>query len=288
MKLVAIKYEGLEQAAIETQQGYVRIETLNLAKHTAWSTDVFELISSGQLRELTEWYNGCGHKELEDLAAVPPDTVEAAPLYRHPRKIWGIGMNYVTDPAELKSVPEGSEPVSFMKPDTALIGPGDAIILPWQSEQVTAEAELAIVIGKKCRNVTETEADEYIAGYAASLDMTAADIHAKNQRFLTRAKSFDTFFTLGSELISKDEIGDVRALSVETWHNGEQKHVNQISNMRYQPGFIVAFHSQVMTLLPGDIILTGTPGAVLLHESDTAECRISGGFRPLTNAVHTG
>lgn len=287
MKLAALDYEGEEQAAIACSSGYVLIGTINrLGSPEIWSTDVFELVTSGQLERLTQWYNEDGYRALEDMPVVSAEEAKLAPLYRHPRKIWGIGMNYVQDPAELAQVPEGSEPVSFMKPDTALIGPGDSILLPKKSEEVTAEAELAIIIGRTCRNVSEEEAVDSIAGYTASLDMTAADIHAKNQRFLTRAKSFDTFFSLGAELMTPDE-AEVLSLTVETWHNGELQHCNQISNMRYRPSYIVAFHSEVMTLLPGDVILTGTPGAVVLRPGDTAECRISCGLLPLVNPVQS-
>lgn len=285
MKLATIVYEGKEQAAIALSGGYVPVETINRSLETGWSTDTFELIASGQLDKLVAWYNGGGRAGAEGLPVIPAGEAKAAPLYRHPRKIWGIGMNYVKDPAELNDIPDGSEPVSFMKPDTALIGPGDAIKLPWQSEQVTAEAELAIVIGKECRNISEAEAPDYIAGFAATLDTTAADIHARNQRFLTRAKSFDTFFSFGSELLTKDEVEDVLKLKVETWLNGELSHDNVIFNMRYRPWFVVAFHSQVMTLLPGDVIMTGTPGAVVLRNGDVVGCRISGGVGELFNSV---
>ncbi|MFD1953483.1 fumarylacetoacetate hydrolase family protein [Paenibacillus thailandensis] len=288
MRLATIVFEGKEQAAVAASGGYVPVAAINRAQGTDWSTDMFALIASGRLDELTGWYNGGGNRIAEQLGGVPEADAKAAPLYRHPRKIWGIGMNYAKDPAELAAMPEDSEPVGFMKPDTALIGPGDDIVLPPQSKQVTAEAELAIVIGKACRNVGEDEALGCIAGYAASIDVTAADIHAKNQRFLTRAKSFDTFFSFGSELLTTDEAGDASEIRVETWHNGELSCADTVSNMRYRPAYIVAFHSRVMTLLPGDVILTGTPGAVVLRDGDTVGCRIGGGLRMLANPAVKG
>lgn len=284
MKLVSLIVDGLEQASVAVPDGYVLVDTINHSEDTSWSTSMYELITTEQLDALIAWYNGVGEEKLHTMEVIPTEEAQVAPLYRHPRKIWGIGMNYVNDPAELAHIPVEEEPVSFMKPDTTLIGEGDVIVLPSQSNQVTTEAELAIVIGKTCRNISEEEAPDFVAGFVATLDTTAADIHAKNQRFLTRAKSFDTFFTLGSELITTDEVGNVLDLQVETWLNGEIQHKNVISNMRFQPWYAVAFHSQVMTLLPGDIILTGTPGAVVIRNGDVVECRISK-FKPLLSRV---
>lgn len=285
MKLATIRQGGAELAAVSGPSGYVMMDTINAAENKQWSSGVFDLIRLQQLDEIRRWYCDGGEERLAAMPLVPPGEAQYAPLYRHPRKIWGIGMNYVKTASELDFVPADSEPVSFMKPDTTIIGSGEAIQLPPQSKEPTAEAELAIIIGKPCKNVSEAEARDVVAGFTTSLDMTAADIHAKNQRFLTRAKSFDTFFSFGPHFITADEIEDVLALTVETVLNGAVSHRNIIANMRYQPWYTVAFHSQVMTLLPGDVILTGTPGAVVIRDGDVVECRISGGFGPLVNPV---
>ncbi|CAH1212127.1 hypothetical protein PAECIP111893_03485 [Paenibacillus plantiphilus] len=285
MKLATIRQGSAELAAIIESSSYILIDTINAAMNMQWSSSMLELIRLGQLDAIKEWYRNGGRELLAGMASVPLAEAQYAPLYRHPRKIWGIGMNYVKNASELAFIPADAEPVSFMKPDTTIIGSGEAIQLPRQSQEPTAEAELAIIIGRECRNVTEAEARDAVAGFTTSLDMTAADIHAKNQRFLTRAKSFDTFFSFGPHFITADEIEDVLALSVETVLNGAVCHRNVIAHMRYQPWYIVAFHSQVMTLLPGDVILTGTPGSVIIRDGDVVECRISGGFEPLVNSV---
>lgn len=283
MKLATLFVEGREEAAIGRVYGWVLLSRVNEAMGTSWSTDLFSLLQRGELEELVEWA-ASAKEEIDVLSAVSNEEVRYMPLYRHPRKIWGVGMNYCRDQAELASVPAGTEPVSFMKPDTSLIGPHDRIMLPIQSKQVTAEAELAIIIGKACKNIAEADAYDVIAGYTTALDMTAADIHAQNQRYLTRAKSFDTFFSFGPELMTKDEVPDVSALSVATICNGQVCHQNTVANMRYQPAYLVAYHSQVMTLLPGDILITGTPGSVVIREGDVVGCRISG-MEPLYNPV---
>jgi 2-keto-4-pentenoate hydratase/2-oxohepta-3-ene-1,7-dioic acid hydratase in catechol pathway len=171
-----------------------------------------------------------------------------------------------------------------MRPDTTIIGPGEEIGLPDQSSRVTAEAELAIVIGREAKDVPEEEAPSVVAGFTTVLDMTAEDILRRNPRYLTRAKSFDTFFSFGPHLVTPDEITDVGALEVFTLLNGEVRSANTVSNMVFSPWWLVSFHSKVMTLLPGDVISTGTPGAVEIRAGDLAECRISS-FEPLSNPV---
>jgi 2-keto-4-pentenoate hydratase/2-oxohepta-3-ene-1,7-dioic acid hydratase in catechol pathway len=171
-----------------------------------------------------------------------------------------------------------------MRPDTTIVGPSDEIRLPEQSGRVTAEAELVVVIGREAKDISEEEAPSIVAGFTTVLDMTAEDILKKNPRYLTRAKSFDTFFSFGPELVTTDEVDDVGALEVSTVLNGEVRSANSVSNMTFSPWWLVAFHSRVMRLLPGDLISTGTPGAVVIREGDVAECRISG-FKPLANPV---
>ena len=114
--------------------------------------------------------------------------------------------------------------------------------------------------------------------------MTAEDILEKNPRYLTRAKSFDTFFSFGPVLVTTDEIEDLHQVEVATYINDELHRKNVVSNMTFKPEYLVSFHSKVMTLKPGDIISTGTPGAVKISDGDTVECRIEG-FTTLKNSV---
>jgi 2-keto-4-pentenoate hydratase/2-oxohepta-3-ene-1,7-dioic acid hydratase in catechol pathway len=251
-----------------------------------WPADLLSLIEDGLVHDLGRRWDALSEKEQEDLAvrSVPVADLAYAPLYRRPRKIWGIGLNYVEHAGDLDETAPSEEPASFMRPDTTIIGPEEEIRLPEQSQRVTAEAELGLVIGREAKNVSEEEAPSVVAGFTTVLDMTAEDILRRNPRYLTRAKSFDTFFSFGPELVTTDEIGDVGALEVSTVLNGEVRRRNTVSNMTFPPYWLVAFHSRIMRLLPGDVISTGTPGAVVIREGDVAECRISG-FRPLANPV---
>ncbi|WP_231188012.1 fumarylacetoacetate hydrolase family protein [Haladaptatus sp. DYF46] len=198
----------------------------------------------------------------------------AAPLER-PGKLWGIGLNYADHASDLNE-DSPTEPASFMKPSTTATGPGGPIRLPSRdiTDRVTAEAELALVIGRTCSDVDEGDVDDVIAGYVPVIDMTAEDILERNPRFLTRAKSFDSFLVFGPSLITPDEVGPLEGLSVRTVVNGAVAAENEIRNMMTSPRELVSFHSNVMTLEPGDVISTGTPGAKHIVSGDSVRAEV--------------
>jgi 2-keto-4-pentenoate hydratase/2-oxohepta-3-ene-1,7-dioic acid hydratase in catechol pathway len=284
LKLATLKLDGLEKGAIVTDRGFVLLETIPMTEHRLGSTELFSLLLNDELDDLNAWYQAGGCERLKQLDMIPFEAASYAPPYRNPRKIWGIGMNYWQKAEDLASSPPDREPICFMKPDTSLIGPNEYIRLPVISQKVTAEAELGLVIGKICKDVPESEAMSVVAGYVATLDMTAQDIHAKNPRFLGRSKCFDTFFSFGPHLVTLDECRETDSLAIETVLNGNVIYSNTISNMIYKLPFIVSYFSAMMTLLPGDIIMTGTPGSTIIREGDTVACHIDG-FESLRNPV---
>ena len=269
-----------------TAAGALPVGRINEALGTSLETDLFGLVKAGQVRELRDLISGLPDDSAGGLfaRATPHARVVYGPPYRHPRKIWGIGLNYVEHASDLREVSPSGEPASFMKPDTTIIGPGDAIRLPRQSRRTTGEAELGVIIGREAKDVSEEEATSVVAGLTTVIDMTAEDILEKNPRFLTRAKSFDTFFSFGPQVVTLDEVDDVEALEVSTVINGKLHRKNSVSNMTFSPWFLVSFHSKVMTLLPGDVISTGTPGAAVIRAGDTVSCEITG-FETLSNPV---
>ena len=283
MRLVTIRQDGGEVAAIVVPGGVIPVRAIVGDGRPA---DLLSLLEGGGLDELRSHVDGSGEAGAQGLSAraVPLPEIEYGPLYRRPRKIWGIGLNYVEHAGDLEETAPSEEPASFMRPDTTIIGPGEEIRLPHQSGRVTGEAELGLVIGREARNVSEREAPSVVAGFTTVLDMTAEDILRKNPRYLTRAKSFDTFFGFGPQLVTPDEVGEIGDLTVATVLNGEVRRENAVSNMTFSPWFLVSFHSKVMTLLPGDVISTGTPGAVEIRDGDVVSCRIDG-FEPLSNPV---
>ncbi len=286
MRIATIKNKGAEAAAVVTAKGIIPIEVINEKLGQDWATDTFELIQSGQLDEMNNWYRENGKVEIGNLntGVISPKNVTYAPLYRRPRKIWGIGLNYVDHAADLAEKAPNTEPASFMKPDTTIIGNQDEIKIPLQSEKTTGEAELGVILGRKCKDVEQGDWLSAVAGFTTIIDMTAEDILRKNPRYLTRSKSFDTFFSFGPQLVTPDEIEDVMKLKVATVINGKIHAENVVSNMTFPPDYLVSFHSKVMTMLAGDIISTGTPRAVHINNGDVIESHIDG-FEPLINPI---
>lgn len=190
-------------------------------------------------------------------------------------KLWGIGLNYEEHAGDLgEDRPE--EPASFMKPRTTVTGPGGPIRLPAeeQTERVTAEAELAVLIGRTASDVDDS--DDVIAGYLPVIDMTAEDILERNPRFLTRAKSFDTFLVLGPTIAVPNSPIEFDDRRVATERNGETIAENRMENMLFSPRELLAFHSRVMTLEAGDLISTGTPGAGVISAGDRVRANVEG------------
>jgi 2-keto-4-pentenoate hydratase/2-oxohepta-3-ene-1,7-dioic acid hydratase in catechol pathway len=213
-----------------------------------------------------------------DASFRPVDSAEFLVPYARPRKIWGIGLNYTAHADDLAAV-YPDEPASFMKGDHTVIGPGDTIDLPEQSRRVTAEAELGLVFGRPCADVAEDRALDYVWGVCPVLDQTAEDILQRNPRFLTRSKNFPGFFSFGPvtplpEVIA--QFGGLSAVEVTTARNGEPHRTNQVANMIFSPEFLVSFHSKVFPFYPGDLLSTGTPGAIQIEDGDLAECWIPG------------
>ncbi|MCA1010469.1 fumarylacetoacetate hydrolase family protein [Halobacillus halophilus] len=283
MRFLTIEQEGIETAAVlDEERNVITVQAINEKMDKAWPTDLFELLQSESFERFKNWWDKLPKQEKESLEIA--ENYNVGPLYRRPRKIWGIGLNYVDHASDLEEQAPQKEPASFMKPDTTIIGHEGIICIPTQSERTTGEAELGIIIGQTCKDVPEEEADQVVAGYTTIIDMTAEDILKQNPRYLTRAKSFDTFFSFGPELITPEEVNDVRKLNVTTTINGRPHRKNEVNNMTFDPDYLVSFHSKVMTLLPGDIISTGTPGAVVIRDGDVIECQIDG-FTTLRNSV---
>ena len=197
-----------------------------------------------------------------------------------PTKIIGVGRNYADHAKELgNEVPE--EPLLFFKPNTSVIGPNVEIKLPAASERVDFEGEVAVIIGQPCRDVPRSRAAGVIMGYTIANDVTARDLQKKDVQF-TRAKGFDTFCPLGPFIETEFDPSDVRLV---TELDGEVKQDGRTSLMVHDIPSLVEYVSGIMTLLPGDLILTGTPAGVgPMTAGQTVSVTVDG-LGTLTNPV---
>ena len=200
---------------------------------------------------------------LEDVKFLPPTK---------PSKLICIGVNYKDHAEEFgKEIPE--EPIIFLKPESAVIGDGDPIILPPQSQRVDYEGELAVVIAKKCKNVGYDIVQEYILGYTCFNDVTARDLQFKDGQW-TRGKSFDTFAPIGPYVVPSL---NPENLKIETLLNGKVVQSSSTANLAFNVFTLVEFISSIMTLKRGDVIATGTPSGVgPMNAGDVVEVRIEG------------
>jgi 2-keto-4-pentenoate hydratase/2-oxohepta-3-ene-1,7-dioic acid hydratase in catechol pathway len=195
-------------------------------------------------------------------------------------KVVGIGRNYAAHAAEMGSdLP--TEPLMFLKPNTTVVGPGDPVFYPRQSNEVHYEGELAVVIGRICRDVAADRVRDVIYGYTVGNDVTARDLQRGDVQF-TRGKGFDSFCPLGPWIETDLDISDLR---VQTHLNGDLMQDGTTKDLIFDVPTLIAHVSSVMTLLPGDVILTGTPeGVGPMQPGDEVDVTISG-IGTLTNKV---
>ena len=200
-----------------------------------------------------------------------------------PSKIVAVGLNYKDHAAE-QNKPLPAEPMIFLKPSTAVIGPGDLIVIPPDVGRVDHEAEAGVVIGARARHVREEDADAYIFGITCVNDVTARELQRKDIQY-TRAKGFDTFAPTGPCIATGLDLDSPRGLAVEGWVNGVKRQSSSTRELIFPIRKLIAFISSVMTLLPGDIISTGTPAGIgPLTAGDRVTITVEG-VGELTNPV---
>ncbi len=190
----------------------------------------------------------------------------------NPSKVVAVGLNYRDHARELGlAIPE--EPVIFLKPATTIIGPDESVICPRTSSRVDYEAELGVVVKDRTRNISPEEAPDHILGYTCANDVTARDLQKKDGQW-TRAKSFDTFCPVGPWIETDLDPGD---LLIQSYLNGERRQSSRTSQLIFNVHELVSFISGVMTLEPGDLIITGTPAGIgPMKSGDEIEVRIEG------------
>jgi 2,4-diketo-3-deoxy-L-fuconate hydrolase len=237
-----------------------------------------EFFENNGLERLAEFVKANDGKLIE----VPAGVRLGSPIAR-PSKILCIGLNYA-DHARETNAALPAEPILFMKSTTALIGPNDDIVIPKNSVKTDWEVELVVVIGKKASYVDEADALDYVAGYALHNDVSEREFQIERGGTWDKGKGCDTFAPIGPFLATPDELGDIDNLRLWLTVNGETMQDGNTSNFIFNVPYVISYVSQFMTLLPGDVISTGTPAGVglgfkppiFLKAGDVVELGIDG------------
>jgi 2-keto-4-pentenoate hydratase/2-oxohepta-3-ene-1,7-dioic acid hydratase in catechol pathway len=249
------------------------------------SAGMFEVLARGDggLEELASLVDGAGRGAAEGdvRVAPPPDAVEFLPPV-FPRKILAVGRNYVDHAIEGGGAPPAA-PLIFTKLPNSLNAHGRPVVLHAISSQIDYEAELAVVIGRRCRRVSEAEALAHVFGYTLVNDVSARDLQFGDGQWV-RGKGLDGFAPLGPFITTRDEITDVQSLNIQGRLNGEVMQSSNTSKMIFGVAYLVSYISQGITLEPGDVIATGTPEGVgvfrqppvLLKDGDVFEVEVEG------------
>jgi 2-keto-4-pentenoate hydratase/2-oxohepta-3-ene-1,7-dioic acid hydratase in catechol pathway len=247
MKLIRFKKDDEEKNGVVINGGLVEIHHSLLEASQSPFDDL----------ERKEFYS------LDEIKILPPV---------QPSKVVCMGLNY-QDHAEELNMDIPDEPILFLKPPTTVIGHEEPIVYPHQSHQVDYEAELAVVIGREARSVSQEDPLDYVAGYTILNDVTARDLQQKDGQW-TRAKSFDTFCPIGPWIETEMNPSNQKICMKV---NGKVKQNSNTTNMIFPPEELIRFISQIMTLKPGDVIATGTPpGVGPLQVGDVAEVSVEG------------
>lgn len=271
MKLIRFGNVGKEKTGIIINDKYY--DTSSFGED--YNENFFETDGLNRLHKFVDSYKN-------QLPEVSKDIRLSSPVSR-PSKIICIGLNYADHARETKAkIP--SEPIIFFKSTTALCGPNDNVIIPKDSTKTDWEVELAVVIGKRTSYVNESEALNYVAGYSLHNDLSEREFQLERNGQWVKGKSCDTFAPLGPFMATKDEIADVNNLRLWLTVNDKIMQDGNTANFIFKIPFLISYVSQFMTLLPGDVISTGTPAGVglgmnpqvYLKEGDVVELGIDG------------
>ena len=247
MKLLRCGNKGSEKPAAVDKNGKIRDLSSNISDLNTKNIN-FETLS--KLQKI----------DLETLPEVPNST-RIGPCINQPGKFIGIGLNYSDHAAETGAKPP-SEPIVFMKATSCIIGPNDDVIIHKNSKKTDWEVEIAFVIGKETKHITEKEAPNHIFGYCIVNDISEREWQIEKMGQWVKGKSADTFGPMGPYLVTKDEISDVQKLNLSLDLNGKRMQTGNTSKMIFNMNFILSYLSNFMSLQPGDIVTTGTPPGV--------------------------
>lgn len=277
MKLISFNTSDGVKLGIKSDQGIINVEATAAKIGITVPLTIDRVIASGEegIRQLK---NLC----LQEAVCLEEPSIEYAPAVQNPEKIICVGANYRAHVEEANlEIPE--EPIYFPKYRNSLAAHGEEIIPPANTKQVDYEVEMAVIIGKQAKNIAEEDALQYVFGYAVGNDLSARDLQFRAIQWLY-GKAIDQFAPIGPYLVTADEVADPQNLDIKCWVNGELRQSSNTKQMIFPVAQMISDLSKVMTLEPGDVILTGTPEGVILgmeeknwlKAGDEVVCEIEG------------
>lgn len=286
MRICAFREYDSLATGLEHGGRVLSLDDLNDAMGADFGPDLDEVLRRGQGDAL--------RKALASARAPSsgwkPQNLRYAPPLSRPGKIWGVGLNFAAHAADLKA-DAGEHPAAWMRPASTLAGASDVVALPEGVGRITAEAEIGVVLGKRARRLdSRKEAREAVFGFMPVLDLTAEELLAKNPRYLTQSKSYDGFCVVGPFIVTVDEWEPTAETTIATTVEGaaaergadapvgasSARKEGRVSQMRHDPYELVRHFSHVFSWEPGDLLLTGTPGALPLKSGSQMRARIDG------------
>ena len=263
MKLCTVKYNGMNQAAVILGEQLLLVETMNNAFQLELPTTIQQLIQEQRVDVLRQI---CQNRMLEDLPKLQVTSNVLQAPYRQAAHILGIANNFAhTD----------EQPIIFMKPASSIIGADEPIQLPTIAKDITASATLAVIINQACHRIEASQAQQYILGYSAAIDVTVQDIYETNAGLLQVAKILPSSLSFGPVIVTADEIADVSQLTVTGLRNGTVMNSSSVATMRYSPATLIAHLSQFVELQAGDMILMDATETFSVQKGDSAACQIT-------------
>lgn len=261
MRLVTYQTDGLPKLGVEQGDQIIDLAAAQaaMADSTPLATDMIALLNEGH-PGLNQIAKILGYAQAQGGYAVSSSAVTYLPPVLNPQKVIALGRNYAAHAAEGGAEPP-KYPMLFHKTAGSLLGHGGTIVIPPISDKIDYECELAVIIGRRCKQVSEEEALDYVAGYTVANDVSARDLQRRTTQF-TAGKMLDTFGPLGPALVTADEVPDPSQLRIQTRLNGEVMQDSNTRMMIFSVPFTISYISQIATLEVGDVILTGTPEGV--------------------------
>lgn len=273
MRFASIVIDGISHAAVLIDGRLVLVRDLNTQWHMQFPENLDGLLQVGALDEIRRRVE----RNVPDTAhGIPPHTASWAPLVERPKNLWGVGLNFRQHAKDLDAEKSLAVPSGFHRPATCLAGHGSTLRIPTTWGVITGEAEIGVILGRPIFRATRDEARNAIAGYTGLLDLTAEELLRKDTRYIGRSKAFPQSVALGPYLVTPDEWEPTHETEIKTLWNNEEKRVGQVRDMTWDPWALLSDFSHVFPWAPGDVLQTGTPGAVPLEPGGLLGADVTG------------